>query len=222
MHTAECVLGEHTHDADAHGHVHGYVDPSILRSRRGLSAVGTSLAVLAVTTVAQAVLYLASGSVALLAELIHNGSDALTALPIGVAFLLRSKAGERWAGMAVVATVFVSALIAGAVAIDRLVHPQTPGHLLGLALAGVVGIVGNGIAARVRSRAGRDLGSPALSADGAHARADAYVSVGVVVSAALVAGGIRIADPLIALVVTVIILRITAHAWLTVRHPHTH
>ncbi len=233
VHAPTCVIGDHDHDellqADssptprgghAHpdeDHVHGRVDPAILRTRQGLRAVAASLGVLAITTVLQVVIYAASGSVALLAELIHNGSDALTAIPIGAAFLLRSRRAENAAGLAVVATVFVSAIVAAVVAIIRLVHPHTPHHLLGLALAGLVGIVGNGVAARIRSRAGRTLDSPALIADGAHARTDAYVSMGVVLSAALVGLGLRIADPLIALAVTAIILRITFESWQTIR-----
>lgn len=227
VHAPDCVLGDRHHehpnvepsdpgDHD-HGHVHGRIDPTVLRSQRGLKAVAASLGVLGVTTVLQVVIYAASGSVALLAELIHNGSDALTALPIGAAFLLRSRRAEKGAGIAVVVTVFVSAVVAAVVAVMRLAHPHTPHHLLGLALAGLVGIAGNGLAARIRSRAGRKLDSPALVADGAHARTDAYVSVGVVLSAALVGLGLRIADPIIALAVTAIILRITAESWHTVR-----
>jgi cation diffusion facilitator family transporter len=235
VHAASCVIGDHDHDehplaespstphrgqdhhSRGHDHVHGRIDPAVLRTRQGLQAVAASLGVLAITTVLQVVIYAASGSVALLAELIHNGSDALTALPIGAAFLLRSRRAETAAGLAVVATVFVSAIVAAVVAIVRLVHPHTPHHLLGLALAGLVGIIGNGVAARIRSRAGRTLDSPALIADGAHARTDAYVSVGVVLSAALVGLGLRIADPLIAIAVTAIILRITTESWQTIR-----
>jgi len=217
-------MGDHHHDEHrhiesasahegSHDHEHGRIDPALLRSRHGLQAVAASLAVLAITTVLQVVIYTSSGSVALLAELIHNGSDALTALPIGAAFLLRSRRAETAAGIGVVVTVFISAVVAAAVAVARLVHPQAPHHLLALALAGAVGIAGNAAAARIRSRAGRNLDSPALIADGAHAKTDAYVSVGVVVSASFVGLGLRIADPLIALVVTAIILRITAESW---------
>ena len=235
MHTPECVLGdhhhhddlEHDHDhdhghGDQHGHVHGRIDPSILRTRAGLRAVSSSLAVLAVATVVQVVIYVASGSVALLADLIHNGSDALTALPIGAAFLLRSRKAETAAGLAVVVTVFVSAVVAAVFAVERLVHPHAPSHLLGLALAGLVGVLGNGLAARIRSRAGRALDSPALIADGDHARTDAYVSFGVVLSAIMVSLGLHIADPIIALAVTAIIIRITAQSWRTVRHGDAH
>jgi Co/Zn/Cd efflux system component len=204
-----------------HGHSHGLIDPSIRRSRAGLRAVGWSLAVLGVTALAQAGIYLATGSVALLADLIHNASDALTALPVGLAFLLRSARAERWAGLAVVGAIFASACVAGVLAVEKVIDPKAPDHLLALAIAGIAGFAGNEAAAQVRLRAGRRLDSPALIADGNHARTDGIVSLGVVLSAALVAIGIPIADPLIAIVITVIILRITWQSWRTVRdHDH--
>lgn len=121
-----------------------------------------------------------SGSVALPADLMHNGGDALTAIPLAIAFLPRSERGERWAGYAVV-------------------------------------LAGNELAARVRLRAGERLDSPALVADGHHARVDEFVSLGVVVSAAAVALGVKVADPLIGLAITALILRITWQAWNTIR-----
>jgi cation diffusion facilitator family transporter len=201
----------------AHGHSHGLVDDSIKRSRAGVRAVAVALAVLGVTTVAQAVVFVASGSVALLADLIHNGGDALTAVPLGIAFIMRSERAERLAGLAVVAAIFVSACVAGAEAVHRLVEPSAPDDLGVLAAAGVVGFAGNWVAALVRTRAGRRLASPALIADGDHARADAYVSLGVVASAAVVALGGDIADPLIGLAISLVILRITWQSWKTVR-----
>jgi cation diffusion facilitator family transporter len=119
--------------------------------------------------------------------------------------------------LAVVLAIFVSACVAGAEAIHRLISPREPEHLVALALAGAVGFVGNVIAARVRTRAGQRLDSPALIADGDHARADAYVSLGVVASAAVVALGVGVADPLIGLGISVVILRITWESWRTVR-----
>jgi cation diffusion facilitator family transporter len=178
--------------------------------------------VLLATAVAQAAVFVATGSVALLADLIHNAGDALTAVPLGAAFLLRSRLAERRAGYFVVATIFVSACVAAVEAVDRLVHPQDLDHLVALALAGVVGFAGNELAALVRLRAGRRLDSAALVADGYHARTDGLVSLAVVVSAAAVALGARIADPLIGLVVTVIILRITWLSLQTVRHDRVH
>ena len=198
----------HRH-GDDHGHSHGLVDDSIKRSREGVRAVALALAVLALTAAVQAVVFVASGSVALLADLVHNAGDALTAVPLGIAFLLRSPRAERLAGLAVVAAIFVSACVAGAEAVHRLIDPQPPDHLLALALAGVVGWAGNLGAAQIRTRAGRRLDSPALIADGDHARADAYVSLGVVATAAVVALGLDIADPLIGLAISLLILRIT-------------
>src|SRR5215213_10119454 len=164
----------------SHEHSHGLVHDSIKRSRQGLRAVGLALLVLAATAAAQAVVFAASGSIALLADLIHNFGDAATAIPLGIAFALRSARAERWAGLAVVAAIFVSACVAGYEAIDRLINPQDVEHLLPLALAGAVGFGGNWLAALIRTRGGRRLDSPALIADGAHARADAYVSLAVI------------------------------------------
>ena len=182
-----------------------------------MRAVSAALAVLAATAAVQAAILVASGSVALLADLIHNAGDALTAIPLGIAFWLRSARAERMAGLAVVLAIFVSAVVAGVEAVNRLVHPERPSHLLALALAGVAGFAGNWAAAMVRERAGRRLDSPALIADGAHARADAYVSLAVVGSAAVVAIGAPVADPLIGLAITLVILRITWRSWRTVR-----
>jgi divalent metal cation (Fe/Co/Zn/Cd) transporter len=129
--------------------------------------------------------------VALLADLIHNVGDALTAIPIGIAFLLRSVRAEKIAGLAVVLAIFVSACVAAYESIVRLVHPEQLSYLGALALAGLIGFAGNEIAARVRLRAGRRLASPALVADGKHARADGFVSLGVVASDPPVALGAR-------------------------------
>jgi cation diffusion facilitator family transporter len=220
--------GPHAHDAGrppshGHGHSHGLVHASIRRSRAGLRAVLASLAVLGLAAALQTLVFVLSGSVALLADLIHNFGDALTAVPLGVAFLLRSERAERTAGLFVVAAIFVSACVAGIEAIGRLIHPDAPSHLWALALAGAIGYAGNLVAARIRLRAGRRLDSPALIADGNHARADAYVSLAVIASAAVVAIGIPIADPLIGLAITFVILRITWQSWRTVRgHDHAH
>ena len=203
--------------AHAHGHSHGLVDASIKRSRAGLAAVGWSLLVLGLTAAAQTVVFVASGSIALLADLIHNFGDAATAIPLGIAFALRSARAERIAGLAVVLAIFASACVAGYEAIARLVDPRDVEHLGALAAAGALGFVGNWIAALIRTRAGERLASPALVADGAHARADAYVSLAVVASAAAVALGLDAADPVIGLGITLVILRITWASWKTVR-----
>ena len=208
---------EHAIGAAAHGHRHGRVDPSIVRSRDGLRVVAISLAILTVTAAIQAAIYVATDSIALLADLIHNGGDALTAVPLAAAFLLRSRRAERGAGIAVVLAILASAISAGVFAVERILNPLPPEHLLALALAGAVGVVGNAIAARVRLAGGRRLRSAALVADGHHARSDAIVSVGVVLSALAVALGAPIADPLIGLAITVLILHITWQSWQTVR-----
>jgi cation diffusion facilitator family transporter len=207
----------------AHAHAHGLVDPSVKRSREGLRAVAVALGVLGAGAVAQAIIFVVTGSVALLADLIHNFGDALTAVPVGAAFLLRSARAERYAGFAVVAAIAISACVAGYESSVRLIEPRAPEHLGALAAAGLIGFLGNWIAARVREGAGRRLASAALIADGAHARADAYVSLGVVASAAVVALGVEVADPLIGLAITSVILRITWQSWRTVRgHGHAH
>ena len=214
---------EHTHDDHEHGHSHGLVHKSIKRSREGVRAVLVSLGVLGVAAVAQTVVFVLSGSVALLADLIHNFGDALTAVPLGIAFLMRSERAERGAGLFVVGAIFISACVAGVEAIQRLIHQSPPTHLWVLAAAGAIGYLGNFIAAKVRKRAGHRLNSPALIADGNHAAADAYVSLAVIASAVVVALGAPIADPLIGLAITVVILRITWQSWNTVRgHDHHH
>src|SRR5919108_1428254 len=192
-----------------HAHSHGLVDRSIPRSRAGVRAVLISLGALATAAAGQALVFVLSGSVALLADLFHNGGDALTALPVGAAFLLRSARAERWAGYAIVVAIFVSACVALYETVLRLLNPQELEHLWALAGAGAIGYIGNEIAARVRLRAGRRLRSAALVADGNHARVDAFVSLGVVASGPAVGLGVEIADPLIGLAITVVILRIT-------------
>jgi cation diffusion facilitator family transporter len=213
---------DHDHSHVDHGHSHGLVDDSIKRSREGIRAVSLSLGVLGLAAIAQTVVFLASGSIALLADLIHNFGDALTAVPLGIAFALRSQVAEQRAGLAVVAAIFISACVAGVEAVRRLVHPVAPTHLALLALAGAIGYAGNFIAARIRLGAGRRLHSAALIADGHHARADAYVSLAVIVSAIIVSLGTPTADPIIGLAITLVILRITWQSWTTVRAHHDH
>jgi hypothetical protein len=162
--------GPHGHHSHGHSHSHGLVDDSIKRSREGVRAVVIALAVLGLTALVQAAVFVASGSVALLADLIHNAGDAATAIPLGIAFALRSARAERWAGLAVVLAIFVSAVVAGYEAVYRLVEPREVEALVPLALAGAIGFGGNCVAAIIRTRAGRRLDSPALIADGARAR----------------------------------------------------
>jgi cation diffusion facilitator family transporter len=205
----------HSHDG-SHGHSHGLVDPSIVRSRAGVKTVSISLAVLALAALGQVAIFVLSGSVALLADLIHNAGDALTAIPLGIAFFLRSFRGEKLAGLAVVAVIFGSACVALFETIMRFIHPQTLTHLWLLVAAGMIGFAANEIAAQVRLRGGERLASPALIADGKHARIDGLVSLGVVASAIVVSLGAQIGDPIIGLVITLVILRITWDAWRTV------
>lgn len=209
------MSGGHSHDG---GHSHGLISASITRSKAGLRAVSASLVVLLITAALQVVVFVATGSVALLADLIHNAGDALTAVPLGIAFLLRSFVAEKRAGYFVVFTIFVSACVAMVESVDRLINPHTLTHLWALAAAGVIGFAGNEIAAWVRLSAGRRLQSPALIADGYHARTDGLVSLAVVASAALVALGLQVADPIIGLIVTIVILRITWQSFSTVRN----
>jgi cation diffusion facilitator family transporter len=213
-HRTVAALGKSDH---SHDHSHGLVDPSIVRSHAGVKAVLTSLGVLGATAAVQAVIFVLTGSVALLADLIHNAGDALTAIPVGAAFLLRSQRAERWAGYAVVFAIFVSACVALYETIQRLVHPEELSHLWALAGAGLIGFLGNEAAARIRLRAGGRLSSPALVADGKHARVDGFVSLGVVASALLVALGWELGDPIVGLLITLVILRVTWDAWRTVR-----
>src|SRR3954465_5590919 len=135
----------HAHD---HGHSHGLVHDSIKRSREGIQAVLISLGVLGAAAVAQTLVFALSGSVALLADLVHNFGDALTAVPLGIAFWLRSERAEHGAGLFVVAAIFISACVAGFEAVRRLIDPTPPDHLWALAAAGAIGFVGNHIAAR--------------------------------------------------------------------------
>jgi cation diffusion facilitator family transporter len=211
------VLRPHSHDAaDA-------LDDALESSAEGMRALRTSLAGLAFTAVAQLVVLVASGSVALAADTIHNFADALTAVPLGLAFLLgRRPANRRYtygygrsedlAGICVVLAVAASAVVAGWAAVDRLVHPHPVGHLAWVAAAGVVGCVGNEVVARHRITVGRRIGSAALEADGHHARTDGLASLGVVAGAVGVALGWPDADPVFGLAITATILVVVRHA----------
>ena len=227
---ATSAADNHAHDHDHshhHGHSHGLVDRSIVRSREGVKAVVLSLAILSLAAIAQMAIFFLSSSVALLADLIHNFGDALTAAPLGIAFALQSFRAEKIAGLAVVLAIFVSACVALYETIQRFIHPEELTHLWALAAAGVIGFVGNELAAQVRLGAGRRLLSPALIADGNHARTDGFVSLGVIASAALVAIGIPRADPVVGLVITAVILKITWDSWRLISttepgEPHSH
>ena len=209
---------EHHHQGEDHGHSHGLVDASILRSREGVRAVGISLGVLLLTALLQGAVFWMTNSVSLLADVIHNFGDALTAIPLTVAFLLRDKVAEKYAGYFVVLTIFVSGCVVAIEAIQRLFHPQSVEHLLALTLGGVIGFLGNEFAAVIRLRAGKHLQSPALIADGQHARIDGFVSLSVIATAIFVGFGIQAADSLIAVVITAVILRVTYQSMRTIHN----
>ncbi len=185
-----------------------------------------SLVVLGLTTAVQAVLVVITGSVALLADTVHNAGDALTAIPLGAAFLLgRKPATDRFpyglhrtedlAGLAIVAIIFFSGAYAIYEAIKRFVNPQDPTHLWILVIAGVVGFIGNEWVAEYRIRAGRRIGSAALVADGHHARVDGITSLGVVVGAVGVMMGFPLADPIVGLLIGLIVMKIV---WDAAKH----
>jgi cation diffusion facilitator family transporter len=209
----------HHHHHHGHSHTHGAIDPAIATSERGLWAVKWSLVGLLITAVLQAVVFWLSGSVALLADLIHNIGDAMTAFPLGVAFLLGRRPPtprfaygfgrvEDLAGLTVVGVVLISALITAYESIERFYHPQPLHHLGALAAAAVIGFIGNELVAVFRMRVGREINSAALIADGQHAMADGLVSLAVLLSAIGVGLGHAWADPVIGLVITAVLLKI--------------
>jgi cation diffusion facilitator family transporter len=206
----------HGHGA-GHGHTHGIVDPTITTTARGLWAVKWSFAALFVTALLQLVVVILSNSIALMADMIHNFGDAATAIPLGVAFLFARRPPNRrftfgfgrvedLAGLAVVLTITASAAVAAYEAIQRLVHPQPVSHLSAIAVASIIGFVGNEAVAVFRIRVGKQIGSTALIADGYHARTDGWTSLAVLVGAVGVAFGYPLADPVAGLVITVAIL----------------
>lgn len=232
-------MTEHTHEGHGHGHPtrrwwrhavtpHSHdsadrVDTALETSKRGTRTLIWSFVALFATAVAQLAVVLTSGSVALLGDTVHNFADALTALPIGVAFLLgRRLATRRYtyglgraedlAGVVVVLIIAGSAVVAAWEAVDRLVHPQQLHHLWAVAVAGVIGFLGNEIVARYRIVVGRRIGSAALVADGLHARTDGFTSLAVVVGAGGVALGFPLADPIVGLLITVAILLVLRDA----------
>lgn len=205
------VFAPHSHDpADS-------VDDALESSAHGIRAVKISLVVLAVTAIFQLVIVGLSGSVALAADTIHNFSDALTAIPLWIAFALgRRAASKRYtyglgraedlAGLFVLLMIALSAIIAGYEAVRRLLHPITIDHLGWVAAAGIIGFLGNEMVALYRIRVGRRIGSAALIADGLHARTDGFTSLAVVFGAFGVWLGFPLADPIIGLLITAAIL----------------
>ncbi|MET0234127.1 MAG: cation diffusion facilitator family transporter [Kibdelosporangium sp.] len=203
----------HSHDSA------DIVDSALEASRRGMRALWVSFAVLMVTAVAQAVLVAFTGSVALLGDTLHNFADALTAVPLGIAFLLGRRAATRrftyglgraedLAGLVILAVIATSAGFAGWEAIRRLIEPQDMRNIGWVAGAGLVGFLGNELVARYRITVGRQIGSAALVADGLHARTDGFTSLAVLLSAGGAALGWQWADPIVGLLITVAIVSV--------------
>ncbi|MBJ7593311.1 MAG: cation transporter [Candidatus Dormibacteraeota bacterium] len=226
---------QHDHHHDEHEHAHGRwgwvsslfrthshdaaesVDSALESSAGGIRAVKISLVALGVTAIAQAVIVVLTGSVALLADSIHNFSDALTAIPLWIAFALGRRAATRrytygygraedLAGVFIVAMIALSSVVAGYASVLRLIHPQAVTHLGVVIVAGLIGFIGNELVAVFRIRVGRRIGSAALVADGLHARTDGFTSLAVVAGAVGVLLGFPLADPVVGLLITIAIL----------------
>ncbi|GAA3930589.1 cation diffusion facilitator family transporter [Actinomadura viridis] len=211
------LLRPHSHDSGEK------VDSALEASAEGMRALWISLAVLGATTVLQAFVVAMSGSVALLGDTLHNAADALTAVPLGLAFLLGRRPptrrytygygrAEDIAGVVIVLTIAASAAAAGYTAIQRLADPQPVNHLGAVAAAALVGFAGNELVARYRIRVGRRIGSAALVADGLHARTDGFTSLAVLLGAAGVALGLPWADPVVGLLITLAIVVVLRQA----------
>jgi cation diffusion facilitator family transporter len=200
-----------------HPHAHGVLDPALLSTERGVRAVTWSFVGLLATAILQLGIVAVSGSVALLADTIHNFADASTAIPLWIAFACARLAPSRrfpygygrvedLAGVVVVLTILFSAGVAGYQAVARLLHPEPVGYLWAVAVAGLIGCLGNEAVAVFRIRVGRQIGSAALVADGYHARADGLTSLAVLAGAGGVAWGYPLADPVVGLLITAMIL----------------
>ncbi|GAA0921776.1 cation diffusion facilitator family transporter [Streptomyces thermoalcalitolerans] len=211
------LVTPHSHEAIAK------VDAAMETSREGMRTLWISLAVLGVTTLVQGVIVALSGSVALLGDTLHNAADALTAIPLGIAFLLGRRAAnhrytygygraEDLAGVLIVATIAASAVLAACAAVDRLLNPRDITHLWAVAGAALAGFIGNEWVARYRIRTGRRIGSAALVADGLHARTDGFTSLAVLLGAGGTALGWRAADPVVGLLITLAILMVLKDA----------
>jgi len=211
--------GGHSHGEGGHGHTHGVIDPTIATTSRGIWAIKWSFIMLAATAAFQLVIVYFSGSVALLADTIHNVGDAGTAIPLWIAFLLvRRKPSLRFtyglgrvedlAGVVIVGIILFSAIVAGWQSIERLIFPKEIEFLGWVAAAGVIGFIGNEAVAVFRIRVGREIDSAALIADGYHARVDGLTSLAVVLGATGVWLGFPLADPIVGLIITLMILGI--------------
>ncbi len=240
---------EHHHDHDGHthkegplafllellpfGHGHSHaeanVDAAMETSAKGIWALKVSLLGLGATAIFQVFVVLISGSVGLLADTIHNASDALTAVPLWIAFSLgRRPANERYtygygraedlAGVVVVLMIALSAMVAAYESVQKLLNPSAPSNLIWVAIASIVGFVGNEAVAAFRIRVGNEIGSAALVADGQHARVDGLTSLAVMLGVIGVWLGFPIADPIVGLVITVAILFILKDTAVTMWH----
>jgi cation diffusion facilitator family transporter len=200
-------------------HTHGAIDPAILSTQKGIWAIKWSFVGLLATALFEMVVVLLSGSVALLADTIHNLGDAVTAVPLWIAFRLSGrKPNKRFtygygrvedlAGAGIVVIILLSAIVAGYESIERFFHPQKVNYLWAVIVASVIGFVGNEAVARIRIKAGREIGSAALVVDGHHARVDGLNSLTVLLGAVGVGLGYPLADPVMGLFITVVILRI--------------
>jgi len=213
-----------THAFRPHSHDHAdSVDDALVTSAAGIRATKISLVLLTVTAVLQVIVFLLSGSVALLADTIHNISDAFTSIPLWIAFvLLRRPPSRRFtyglgrvedlAGIVIVLFILASAVLVGWESIKAFADPRGYDNVLLVALAGVIGFIGNEAVAVYRIRVGRRIGSAALVADGNHARTDGITSLGVVLSAIGIWAGFPLADPLVGLAITAAILLILVGA----------
>ncbi|XTP05352.1 cation diffusion facilitator family transporter [Streptomyces albus subsp. chlorinus] len=217
------LLTPHSHESS------DKLDAALESSAQGMRALWVSLAVLGVTAVAQAVIVVVSGSVALLGDTVHNAADALTAVPLGIAFVLGRRAATRrftygygraedLAGIVIVVTIAASALFAAWSAVDRLLDPRAMDHLWAVAAAAVAGFLGNEWVARYRIRVGRRIGSAALVADGLHARTDGFTSLAVLLGAGGTALGWELADPVVGLLITAAIALVLRDAAREVFH----
>ena len=210
---------QHVQKHDEHAHTHGVVDPSIFSTERGIKAVKWSFLGLLVTALFQVVIVMLSGSVALLADTIHNFGDAVTAIPLWIAFTLaRWKPNKRFtygygrvedlAGVIIVLLILFSAVVACYESINRLFNPTVVKYLWAVVVASVIGFLGNEAVAQFRIKVGKEIGSAALVADGYHARVDGLTSLAVLFGAVGVWLGYPLADPIVGLLITIAILRI--------------
>lgn len=213
--------GGHAHGDDeaGHGHTHGVIDPTIATTTRGIWAIKWSFVLLALTAAAQLVIVFISGSVALLADTIHNVGDAVTAIPLWFAFILARRKPSRTftyglgrvedlAGLTIVAIILFSAIVAGYQSINRLINPQPIIYIGWVMAAGLIGFIGNEVVAVFRIRVGREISSAALIADGYHARTDGFTSLAVLFGAIGVWAGFPLADPIVGLLITLAIFGI--------------